>query len=334
MPSSTIKMSTCETHLTRPEALAPPTLMKVIAMKRNENTTHSDFTPESLLRTKVRRSPAGIVPAGRTIGFVETLPRAIPAKEFRKILKSLEEKFQPVTIDDVALTVRMAELICQRYYVPAAIIGPNDPNCPSERMKKLPSEIQDLKSDINRYNIAFELLRLALQKLPKGANLSECRENISVAVNRWLDKVGRNVLPKEEQPNEPFGQTIYVREMIHLDEGLANDAHEETRKPIWPDGWDTGVLDYEQTVGILTSERIHVVKMLNGLKELLASSKKALRKLKRRVEKEPLSRDQEIRVDDFRRAGEREMRHIERTLTARRKNSYGSRRSVGEMRTG
>jgi hypothetical protein len=303
-------------------------------MKRNENTTHSDFTPESLLRTKVRRSPAGIVPAGRTIGFVETLPRAIPAKEFRKILKSLEEQFQPVTIDDVALTVRMAELICQRYYVPAAIIGPNDPNCPSERMKKLPSEIQDLKSDINRYNIAFELLRLALQKLPKGANLSECRENISVAVNRWLDKVGRNVLPKEEQPNEPFGQTIYVREMIHLDEGLANDAHEETRKPIWPDGWDTGVLDYEQTVGILTSERIHVVKMLNGLKELLASSKKALRKLKRRVEKEPLSRDQEIRVDDFRRAGEREMRHIERTLTARRKNSYGSRRSVGEMRTG
>jgi hypothetical protein len=307
--------------------------MKVMAMKRNENKTHSDFTPESLLRTKVRRSPTGIVPAGRTIGFVETLPRAIPAKEFRKILKSLEEQFQPVTIDDVALTVRMAELICQRYYVPAAIIGPNDPNCPSERMKKLPSEIQDLKSDINRYNIAFELLRLALQKLPKGVNLSECRGNISVAVNRWLDRVGRNVLPKEEQPNEPRGQIIYVREMIHLDEVLDNDEHEETRKPIWPDGWDTGVLDYEQTVGILISERKHVVRMLNGLAQLLASSKKTLRKLKRRVEKEPLSRDQEIRVDDFRRAGEREMRHIERTLTARQKNSSGSRRSVGEMRT-
>lgn len=313
-------------------------------MQRNNNTYEYGFAPEMLLKTKVRCSPAGSDPEERIIGFVETLPPAITAREFRETVRVIEERFSPDTYDDSTLVLRMAALILQRAYVPAAVVGAGCAYGRTEMLKTLPTESAMLKLNIYRFKEAHAGILSALETLRPDIDLTKWRKTLAPWIEGWLDKIEKKRIAEkeeEEKSKEPWKELMrkhglpsdYIIGDEFKQHAVKDGVGPKIPEPSTPASLQTGVLDYETTLTLLTAEEARLAATLKKLTDDRAVCEEELQNVRNLPdEKEELTKEQADSIEKYRKALESEIRLIEGTLSehaaARRKDSLGSREAA------
>jgi len=310
-------------------------------MKRNSNMNTLAFDPATLLRTKVRRKSGGEVPAQRIIGFVETLPRAILAREFRETLAALTERFSPVTFDDGVLVQKLAALILEvSTCLPEDVVGRGDPNGPTERRRALESSVEGYPAAIAEFTEYIEGVAKAIETLKPGIDMSEWRRTNSPGANSTLTNVEEEIMAKKkEQEKANANQDPLRGKRMPFVDFTTTEAFNKARatfglplempEPITPAEDDTASLVIEETLARLTEEKAVEVIEIGVMKEEFAEDEEELRSLRSRpVEKEELTPAQTDSINKYRKARESEISQIESTLlerlTARRKNFSAS----------
>lgn len=304
-------------------------------MKQNNNMNTLAFAPAMLLRTRVRRSPGGSVPAERTIGIVETLPRAITAREYRETVGVLEERFHPFTYDDAVLILRMAKFILTaRFYVPAENIGPGDPHGPAADMRKSGKLIAKMEFLIWESSRLQEFLEKAIETLKPGIDMVNWYRRTETARLTCLDEVKNKLIVENNgilEPKENWEQIVHELGPPNISEEFERLGRRDpsgffpplVAKPFSLQAED---LVYEKLLKDFTDQKDEAAATLNQDTKILAGIEmELLEKRALPVQREELTQEQEAHVEEYRKGLESEIREIERTLTerltARRKNS-------------